>query len=205
MISAMNARNAHTSRDALIQAGTELFKKMGFLAATVDDVCAAAGVSKGAFFHHFESKEALAEACLDCWLTGMQETIAAAEFQRAASPVDRLAGCMNLFIGVFAEQGITHSCLAGTIVQEVSETHPKLREAANKSFVALTRYMAKLIEEACEGRPCRSDIESLACTWTAAMQGALLLHKASRDQTVMTRTLISVRDFILSQVSPANA
>jgi AcrR family transcriptional regulator len=61
----------------IIEAAIKLFSNRGFNAASVDDVCAEAGVSKGAFYHHFESKQALFLALLDGWLNTIDGAIEA--------------------------------------------------------------------------------------------------------------------------------
>jgi len=48
----------------LVDAGVNLMRRRGFNATTVDDICAAAGVTKGAFFHYFKSKDDLATAAV---------------------------------------------------------------------------------------------------------------------------------------------
>ncbi len=45
-----------SARIKLLEAARTLIRTKGFAATTVDDLCAAAGVTKGAFFHHFDSK-----------------------------------------------------------------------------------------------------------------------------------------------------
>lgn len=47
------------SRDKLLDAATRLFHENGYQAVTVNDICEAAQLTKGAFYHHFDSKEAL--------------------------------------------------------------------------------------------------------------------------------------------------
>ena len=51
-----------SARDKILAAAFALVRARGYSATTVDDLCAAAGVTKGAFFHHFKSKEDLAVA-----------------------------------------------------------------------------------------------------------------------------------------------
>ena len=53
------------ARARLIEAARSLVRRKGFAATSVDDLCVAAGVTKGAFFHHFASKEALGVALVD--------------------------------------------------------------------------------------------------------------------------------------------
>ncbi len=200
----MSPRKTESAKTVLIQAATDLFRRVGFLAATVDDVCAAAGVSKGAFFHHFESKEALAEACLRQWKDMVGVMVASAPYQSMSDPVERLDGCMNFFIGLFEKPESIKSCLAGTTVQEISETHPKLRDAANECFVTSNRLLHGLITEAATHGGRQVDAASLAAMWTAGVQGALLLYKASQDDHVIRSTLTHIRDYIISLVKPAS-
>jgi TetR/AcrR family transcriptional repressor of nem operon len=63
----MNKGKADNARDKLIAAGTTLIRKQGCVATTVDEICTAAGVTKVAFFHHFQTKEQLGEMCLKQW------------------------------------------------------------------------------------------------------------------------------------------
>ena len=50
------------ARNKLLDAAMHVFRGKGYAASSVDDLCAAAGVTKGAFFHHFRSKEEVALA-----------------------------------------------------------------------------------------------------------------------------------------------
>ena len=56
-----------TARARLLDAAVQVIRTKGLSATSVDDLCAAAGVTKGAFFHHFESKQALAVAAAEYW------------------------------------------------------------------------------------------------------------------------------------------
>ncbi len=54
-------------RVRLLDAGVDVIRAKGLNATTVDELCATAGVTKGAFFHHFDSKETFAVAAADHW------------------------------------------------------------------------------------------------------------------------------------------
>ena len=61
----------------IIKSAIKLFSTHGFTAASVDMICKNAGISKGAFYHHFESKQALFLALLDGWLTTIDKSVEA--------------------------------------------------------------------------------------------------------------------------------
>jgi AcrR family transcriptional regulator len=60
-----------------------LFSNRGYNKASVDDICTEAGISKGAFYHHFESKQALFLALLDGWLQTIDNAIEASKDKTA--------------------------------------------------------------------------------------------------------------------------
>jgi len=78
----MQQRSEET-RTKIIDSAIKLFSTRGFNTASVDDICAEAGISKGAFYHHFESKQALFLALLDGWLQNIDNAIEASKDKTA--------------------------------------------------------------------------------------------------------------------------
>jgi TetR/AcrR family transcriptional regulator, transcriptional repressor for nem operon len=196
MLSEMAPSDSPTVKEKLVQSGIDLFRRTGYVATTVDDICRDAGVSKGAFFHYFENKDALAEECLSVWgnrLSGMFEKSAAGAIK---DPVERLFHCLDFFIEVFSNPQMGRSCLAGTIVQEVSESHPALREAANKCFTSGIQKFRGLLVDACRARKLKIDTESVARMFLATIQGSLLLAKASQDTSVTAENLRHYKRYV---------
>jgi AcrR family transcriptional regulator len=76
----MQQRSEET-RSKIIASAIKLFSIQGFNAASVDVICKDAGISKGAFYHHFESKQALFLALLDVWLQTIDTAIEASKDQ----------------------------------------------------------------------------------------------------------------------------
>jgi AcrR family transcriptional regulator len=72
----MQQRSEET-RSQIINSAVKMFSTHGYTAASVDMICKDAGISKGAFYHHFESKQALFLALLDGWLTTIDSSIEA--------------------------------------------------------------------------------------------------------------------------------
>jgi TetR/AcrR family transcriptional repressor of nem operon len=190
-------RSANT-REALIRTGIELFRRHGFSATSVDDICKEAHVTKGAFFHHFESKEALAEECLRQWDQQACVLDAAAPFQSISDPLEKLLAGMDYYIELLGDPQMLKSCLAGTTVHETAESNPKLRAAANLCILNQELRIKARLDDACRSRGKRLDTASLAVLWIATIQGALVLFKASNDGAVVAQSAKHVREYIRS-------
>jgi AcrR family transcriptional regulator len=76
-------RRAEKTRDRILKAAEECFARDGYDATGVAGICERAGVTKGAFYHHFPSKQALFLALLQGWLGQLDAGI---EALRASAP-----------------------------------------------------------------------------------------------------------------------
>ena len=74
----MQQRSEET-RTKIIEAAVKLFSNNGYNKASVDEICAEAGISKGAFYHHFKSKQELFLGLLDGWLQAIDNAIEASK------------------------------------------------------------------------------------------------------------------------------
>ncbi len=78
----MQQRSEET-HSRILESAIKLFSTRGYNKASVDDICAEAGISKGAFYHHFKSKQALFLALLDGWLQTIDNAIEASRDKTA--------------------------------------------------------------------------------------------------------------------------
>jgi len=184
-------------RKKLTMHAIERFRRNGFVATTVDEICKDAGVSKGAFFHYFANKDALGLECLREWNARFEALYRVAS-QSAGSPVERLLGCVDFYIELFQKPKLGKSCLAGTIVQEVAESHPQLRDAAQACFSNGMTQFQKLLEDARKEQQADFDTASVARLFLATIQGSLVLAKASQDGSVISETLTHYRRYLES-------
>ena len=76
------------ARTKLLDAAIEIVREQGFSATSVDQLCQKAGVTKGAFFHHFASKEALGAAAADYWTEMSSNLFMEADYNRHDDPLD---------------------------------------------------------------------------------------------------------------------
>jgi AcrR family transcriptional regulator len=76
----MQHRSEET-RARILEASVKQFSVNGFNKASVDDICEQAGISKGAFYHHFKTKQDVFLALLDGWLQTFDQAIEASKGQ----------------------------------------------------------------------------------------------------------------------------
>src|ERR1700752_5200381 len=74
------------SRTRLLEATMRVVRTKGYTAATVDDICQSAGVTKGSFFHHFKGKEDLTLQAVHHWHAMAGAGFAAAPYRAIADP-----------------------------------------------------------------------------------------------------------------------
>src|SRR5258708_22937428 len=139
------------SRTRLLEAAMYLVRAQGYAATTVDDICRAAGLTKGAFFHHFKSKEDLALAAASHFSATAERVFGEAPYRQFADPLDRLLGYIDFRSAILARPIPEFTCLLRTMVQDAYETLPALRQAfdgyigAHASDVARDIAAAKAI------------------------------------------------------------
>jgi TetR/AcrR family transcriptional regulator, transcriptional repressor for nem operon len=173
-------RNA---RDRLLEAAVKLVREQGFSGTSVDQLCNEAGVTKGAFFHHFASKEALGVAVAQYWSETTSEMFAAAPYHRHADPVDRVLGYIDFRIELVGGPVEQFSCVAGTLVQESFLASPAIRQACENSIMGNARAIEADIAEAMAARGVTgTSAESLARHVQTVIQGSIILAK-TQEQT----------------------
>ena len=119
------------SRKKLLDASLHVIRAKGYEGSTVDDICDAAGLTKGSFFHHFKSKEDLALAAAEHFSSFAEGVFATAPYRTFADPVDRLLGYVEFRKAILMGELPEFTCLLGTMVQETYETHPAIRTACD--------------------------------------------------------------------------
>src|SRR5204862_7791127 len=90
------------ARTRLLEAAMQVIRAQGYSATTVDDICRAAGLTKGAFFHHFRSKEDLAVAVARYFSEMAEQFFGTAPYREIADPLDRLLGYIDFRSAIIA-------------------------------------------------------------------------------------------------------
>ena len=174
------------ARTRLLEAARDIIRKQGFTATSIDDLCRSAGVTKGAFFHSFENKEALGVAAAAYWAETTSAFFRTAPYHRHRDPFDRLIGYVEFRRDIIDGDLAAFTCLVGTMAQEVYETHSAIRDACAASIFGHAATLEPDIAAAMEARGIDADWTpaGLAAHTQAVLQGAFILAKATGDRQV---------------------
>ena len=186
------------ARENLLEASFVLIRERGYSATSVDELCAEAGVSKGAFFHHFQSKDALAVAALDRWSEISRALFQAAPYHKHRDPLDRVLGYLDFRKGLLKGKVAEFSCLAGTLVQEIYGTHAEIREACDASISDQAATLEADIAEAMKlyGIRAKWSAQSLALHTQAVLQGSFILAKAKGGPDVAAASIDHLHRYV---------
>ena len=192
------AEARHESKTKFLQAAIHVIRVKGYTATRVEDVCDAAGLTKGSFFHHFDSKDDLALAAADYWIEGTEALFASASYHKLADPLERLLAYLDFRKALLTGAIPDFTCLAGTMVQEIYDTHPAIRKACHRSISRHAATLVADIEAAMRQRGMRPEwtAEGLALYTQATLQGAFILAKAQGGPAIAAQCIDHLRRYI---------
>ena len=179
------------ARTRLLDAALRLIRERGFAATSVDDLCTAAGVTKGSYFHHFKTKEALGVAAAERWIELTSTFFAAAPYHEPEDPRDRLLAYIAFRKAMIMGEIAEFSCLVGTMAQEIYNISPAIRDACGKAMFGHTATLEADIRAAMEKYGISGDwsVASLARHTQGVLQGAFVLAKAGNDPALARESL----------------
>lgn len=181
------ANSDSPTKEKLLAAAEGLMLAKGYTATSVDDVCAAAGVTKGSFFHYFEGKEHLGRLVAERFFNARKERFLAAPFRAKKDPLERIFGFLDSFAEMARSPDAAQGCLLGTFIQELAQTHPQIRDVCASCIEQQAAAFQRDLDEAKTKYAPRArwDTHSLAEHLIAVLQGSIILAKAKQDPTVI--------------------
>lgn len=190
------------TRDRIIAATNELFRRGGYNGTSLRQVTDAAGAPTGSLYHFFpRGKAELAEAVIT--ETGASylelfELIAAA----AASPGAAVGDFFDGAAETLEQSDYIDVCPIGTVAREVANTNDRLRGAADRVFMSWIESLGKHLETA---GLTTTEATALATTVVAALEGGFVLARTRRDADVLRHTGHHIRQLVDSQLRDAHS
>ncbi len=187
-------RRGRESRDRIVECAAELIAERGVEHTGLDDVLAAAGVSKSQLYHYFADRDALVEEAIARRCTQVQEALT-----RLFAGLDSLAELQRRLDGfvVIYEQSLA-GCPLGRIASEVAGRHEGAQRQVETAFAAWQELFADLFTRLRQGGNLRSDADPavLATALLAALEGGQLLSQTRKDATPLRVAIAAALGYV---------
>jgi len=159
----------------IVKEASRLFRERGFENVSVAEVMKAAGLTHGAFYAHFGSKEELQTAAV-----AYGQKVSLGRLQRSKKKKKRSKGSFtDLYLSPWHRDNPGDGCTMAALAQEVARSTPELKAAFEQGLEDI--FSAKGADR------------KEAIFWTAAMLGGVVLARAVQDQQLSDEILRSVR------------
>jgi TetR/AcrR family transcriptional repressor of nem operon len=190
------------TRERILDAAQELILERGYSGMTVDHVLAAVDLTKGAFFHHFRSKDDLAMALL-VRFSERDAEIYRETRERAEKLSDDPLQQLLIFIRLFEEMfdGLAEpypGCLFASYLYELQLFGDETRELIRESFARWRGLLREKIEMVARRYPpqVKVDASHLADAFTVVLEGAFITGKAMNEPQIVADQLRLFRNYI---------
>ena len=160
-------------RQKIIQSALQLFNKHGFTAASIDDIMAGAGMTRGGFYSYFQSKSDLYAEAISCFVTEKQDVIAS-----SAKASDRAVTLLRDYLSRKRFDDFEGSCPLIGLPNDVSRSDQSVREAQEAA-------LRMMVETFLQGMtPNGHASRQVALALTSLCLGGMVLARAIEDQVL---------------------
>lgn len=190
------------AKERLVATAAQLIRERGYTAVSVADICDAAGLKKGSFYHFYASKLDLVLDAIDEYAKGYAELILLS-LRPGATATARLQGVFSALRGSVqarcASEGVARGCPMGNLALEMADREDAIRRKIASVFDALRGALEGIVESGIRsGEFPAQDARRTAESIVATIQGAMVLTKTANDPAVFDRVLSGA----LSNVAP---
>jgi len=172
----------------------------GFQAVSVNDIIAKTTVTKGAFFHHFPTKNDLGYTLVDETLTRMTLERWIEPLNAYKNPVQGILKNLKEKIDATNNEELGLGCPLNNLVQEMSTVDPVFREKLNDVLELWIQGVEKHLKRAQANGYLRNDIDTrqVAMFVVAAHEGGFGMSKSFKQKKVFMAIYNSLRDYLLA-------
>ena len=186
-------------RERIIEESLRLFSLKGFLGTSIEDILQAANTSKGGFYNHFPSKDALFFEVLEearrIWrercLLGLDEI---------ESPVGKIERLLENYRDQYLKdrKHFPGGCIFVTFSVELDDLRPDLCEEVDTGFAGLKAMIERLLDEGKESGELSGNVSTSAMTemLLAGMIGASVIYGVDKSTDGLDSSINTLIDFL---------
>ncbi|NWG24775.1 MAG: TetR/AcrR family transcriptional regulator [Pseudorhodoplanes sp.] len=201
-------RKGAETRERILEIAEAAVLAKGFAATSIEELIAAAGITKSGFFYHFKDKGALAKAMMLRYIahdTKVLDDIFRRGDELHDDPLHGFLVGLKLFAEMLGNLPEVHpGCLAASFCYQDQLFNREIRELNAQSVLAWRRRFRERLELIAVRYPPRQevDFEALADMAAALVEGGLILGRLLQDQSILPRQVLLYRDLVRAIFSP---
>lgn len=194
---APKTEKARRTRERIVRESAQIFSVKGFFHTTVDDVLARAGLTKGGFYAHFDSKEALARAVLDHATTVWFDKVAA-DVARHVDARKQLRALADGYRRYAVDRTFEGGCLFVNLATELDDQDEHLRALLDAAFGQFRAMVATIVELGKAQGAFRADApaDAIGVAFVACLTGTMMQAKAAHDFGLFDRAIAVLDDLL---------
>lgn len=185
-----------TTREQIVRAADELFYQRGYEHTSFADIAAAVAISRGNFYHHFKTKDAILDAVISVRLAQTREMLERWELA-GKTPEARVRSFIDILLANRADIK-RYGCPVGTLCSELAKLGHPSRPDANRLFSLFRTWLAR--QFTLLGR--EGDADELAMHLLAMSQGVATLASAFKDDTFIATEVERIHRWVKDQLKP---
>jgi TetR/AcrR family transcriptional regulator, transcriptional repressor for nem operon len=201
-------RKGGETRERLLELAESAVLQKGFAATSIDELIAAAGITKSGFFYHFKDKNELAKALLVRHLEhdhAILEDVFGRADQLHEDPLHSFLIGLKLFAEVLSNLPAAHpGCLAASYAYQDQLFSQEIREL---NFTGVSRWRTRFrdrLERIAKRYPPRIDVDLnvLADMPLTLVEGAIVNGKVLKDDSILPNQMLAYREFVRQVFQP---
>jgi len=188
-------KRSSPTRDKLVEAARQLFFERGYNATSIADVLKRSRINSGSLYYFFPTKEKLLVAVLEKYKEMLEPAVLAPAYARASDPIERLFAVLDGYRRLLQATDFRLGCPIGNLALELSNSHPQIRRLVIENFEGWRVAIRKLLAEAMDRAPQKTNLEALAHFVLITMEGAVLLSRAYRNFEPFDGAMATLRQY----------
>jgi AcrR family transcriptional regulator len=200
-----------SARERILEIAEAAILEKGFTATSIEEIIAAAGITKSGFFYHFPDKAALAKALLVRYFDTERkilDDIFGRGQELADDPLQAFLIGLKLFAEAMYDLPNAHpGCLVATYCYQERMFDREIRDMMREGVLTWRERFLSLLRDIEAVYPARDQVnrEALADMVNAVVEGGIVMSKALRDPKSLGDQVMLFRSYIKLLYSPASA
>lgn len=175
------------TRQMLLQAAFMEIHRMGYQAASLQNILKNTGLTKGALYHHFPNKKSLGYAVLDEIIRDILIAEWVTPLQNIDNPIDALITTIKNVAGKLTEEDVELGCPLNNLAQEMSPIDPIFRKKIATIYTEWREAVEQALEQGKTNHTVKHSVNShqIAIVFTATLEGCMGMAKNAQSMELL--------------------